>query len=101
MNARGRAIGGFQVDANNLLDVTKPYFTPAYANFGAWLTYKRRILRDRVNWTLQMNVRNLLDENTIYPLFIVDRRDGTHRPDTAVYALKEPRTWQFTSTFRF
>jgi len=101
MNARGRSIGGFQVDANNLLDVTKPYYTPAYANFGAWLTYKRRILRDRVNWTVQMNVRNLFDENTIYPLFIVDRRDGTHRPDTAVYTLKEPRTYQFTSTFRF
>ena len=71
------------------------------ANFGAWLTYRRRILRDRVNWTLQMNVRNLLDENTIYPLFIVDRRDGTHRPDTAVYTLREPRTYVFTSTFRF
>ena len=101
MNARGPSIAGFAVDANYLLDVTKPYYAPAYANFGAWLTYRRKIFRDRIDWRLQMNVRNVLDENTIYPLFIVDRRDGKHTPDTAVVTLKEPRTYQFTSSFKF
>ena len=101
MNARGKAIGGFAVDAANLLDVTRPYYTPAYANFGAWVTYRRKIFKDRIDWRLQINVRNLLDENTVYPLFIVDSRDGKHTPSKAVYTLKEPRTWQFTSGFRF
>ena len=27
--------------------------------------------------------------------------DGKHTPATAVYTLKEPRTYQFTSSFRF
>jgi hypothetical protein len=101
MNARGKAIGGFAVDSANLLDVTRPYFTPAYANYGAWVSYRRKIFRDRIDWRLQINVRNLLDNNTLYPLYIVDRRDGRNTPDTAVYTLKEPRTWQFTSAFRF
>ncbi len=101
MNARGKAINGFAVDATNLLDVTKPYYAPAYANFGAWISYKRKLFRDRVDWRLQLNVRNVLDDHVLYPLSNVDRRDGKHTPVTAVYTLREPRTYQFTSSFRF
>ena len=101
MNARGKAINGFAVNAANLLDVTKPYHAPAYANFGAWISYKRKIFRDRVDWRLQVNVRNLLDDHVLYPLSNVDTRDGKNTPTTAVYTLREPRTWQFTSAFRF
>jgi iron complex outermembrane receptor protein len=101
MNARGKAINGFAVDAANLLDVTKPYYAPAYANFGAWISYKRKIFHDRVDWRLQLNVRNVLDDHVLYPLSNVDRRDGRNTPVTAVYTLREPRTYQFTSAFRF
>lgn len=101
MNARGKAINGFAVDAKNVLDPTRPYYAPAYVNFGAWITYRRKIYRDRIDWRLQMNVRNVFDRNTIYPLINVDTRDGRNTPDVAVYTLKEPRTFQFTSTFRF
>ena len=48
-----------------------------------------------------MNVRNVLDQNTVYPLIDVDTRDGKHTPNTAVYTLKEPRTYLFTSAFKF
>jgi outer membrane receptor for ferric coprogen and ferric-rhodotorulic acid len=101
MNARGKAISGFAVDARNVLDPTLPYYAPAYANFGAWVTYRRKLFRDRIDWRLQVNVRNVFDKNTIYPLVTVDTRDGRHTPDVAVYTLKEPRTFQFTSTFKF
>ena len=101
MNARGKAINGFAVTPNNLLDVTKPYHAPAYATFGAWISYKRKIMRDRVNWRLQLNVRNLFDDHVLYPLSNVDTRDGNNTPTTAVYTLREPRTYQFTSSFKF
>ena len=101
MNARGEAISGFAVDRAFVLDPTLPYYAPAWANFGAWLTYKRKLFSNRIDWRLQLNVRNLLDENTAYPLIKVDSRDGRHTPSTVVYNLKEPRTYQFTSTFKF
>jgi iron complex outermembrane recepter protein len=101
MNARGKAINGFAVDSKLILDPTVPFYSPAYANFGAWITYKRKIFKNRIDWRLQLNVRNVLDQNTIYPLIDVDTRDGKHTPATAVYTLKEPRTYQFTSAFRF
>jgi hypothetical protein len=101
MNARGKAINGFAVDSNLVLDPTQPYYAPAWANFGGWITYKRKIFKNRIDWRLQMNVRNLFDKNTVFPLVDVDTRDGKHTPNTAVYNLKEPRTYQFTSSFRF
>ncbi len=101
MNARGKAINGFAVDAANVLDPTRPYHAPAYATFGTWVTYRRKLLRERVDWRLQVNVRNVFDRHTIFPLVSVDSRDGRHTPDVAIYTLREPRTWQFTSSFRF
>jgi hypothetical protein len=101
MNARGQAICGFAVDSKLILDPTIPYYAPSYANFGAWVTYRRKLFRQRLDWRLQLNVRNLLDENTLFPLVTVDTRDGRHTPNVAIYTLKEPRTYTFTSTFRF
>ncbi|MBL9185888.1 MAG: hypothetical protein JNK23_00275 [Opitutaceae bacterium] len=101
MNARGRAINGFAVDSRLVLDPTSPYYAPESLNFGGWITYRKKILNNRIDWRLQMNVRNLLDENTIFPLIKVDSRDGKHTPSTAVYNLREPRTYLFTSSFRF
>jgi hypothetical protein len=101
MNARGRAINGFAVDRNNVLDPTRPYYAPAHATFGAWVTYKRKFFRDRIDWRVQVNVRNVFDRHTIFPLISVDTRDGRNTPDVAVYTLKEPRTFQITNSFRF
>lgn len=101
MNARGKAINGFAVDSRFILDPTSPYHAPSYANFGGWITYKRKLFKKRIDWRLQMNVRNILDKNTVFPLITVDTRDGRHTPNVAVYNLKEPRTYQFTSSFRF
>ncbi len=101
MNARGKAINGFEVDSKNVLNPNAPYYAPSYANFGGWITYKRKLFKNRIDWRLQMNVRNIFDENTIFPLVTVDTRDGKHTPNVAVYTLREPRTYQFTSTFKF
>jgi len=101
MNARGKAINGFAVDSKLVLDPTLPFYSPPSLNFGGWITYKRKLFRNRVDWRLQMNVRNLLDDNTVFPLVKVDTRDGKHTPSTAIYNLKEPRTYQFTNSFRF
>ncbi len=101
MNARGKAIGGFQVDANNILDVTKPYYTSPTVIFGASISYRRKLFDGRINWNIQMNVRNLLDDYTVYPLYIVDSRDGLHTPSKAVFNVREPRTYLITSTFNF
>ncbi|MFM9090559.1 MAG: hypothetical protein ACKOUK_02310, partial [Verrucomicrobiota bacterium] len=101
LNARGPAISGFAVDARNVLDPARPYHAPAHATLGAWVTYRRKLLRQRVDWRLQVNVRNVLDRHTLYPLVTVDRRDGRNTPEVVIFNLREPRTFQFTNSFRF
>ena len=101
VNARGKIITGFAEGAGNVVDPTQPYYSPATEIFGAWLTYQRKIFKDRIAWRLQLNVRNLFDAYTVYPLRTVDRRDGTHAGTTAVYRLTEPRAYTLTSSFRF
>ena len=101
MNARGRAIDGFATDSSNVLIATAPFYAPAYVTFGSWVSYKRKLFKNRVDWRLQLNVRNLLDDYTLTPLNTVDSRDGKHTPNVAIYTLKEPRTYVFASTFKF
>ena len=101
MNARGRTIDGFAETATNVLNPNQPYYAPTNELVGAWVTYQRRILQNRIDWRVQLNVRNLFDAYTVFPLRAVDARDGTHNGIKAIYRLSEPRTYQLTSTFKF
>ncbi len=60
-------------------------------------SYRRKVtqFKKRVDWTLQLNVNNLLDEDDI----VIGRAydDGTIR----TYSFQTPRTWFLTSTFRY
>lgn len=104
MNARGQAIAGFREDYSrpkNLLDPRRPYYSPAYTIFGAWITYRHTAFQDRTDWRWQFNVRNLFDQGSIYPMRIVDSRDGSHTPSKAIYAFREPRTLTLSTTIKF
>jgi hypothetical protein len=101
MNMRGQTIDGFGETATGVLDANLPYYAPRKELFGAMVSYRRKIFRDRIDWRLQFNVRNIFDAYTVFPLRAVDARDGRHSKATVIYLLNEPRTWQLTSAFRF
>ncbi len=101
MNARGRTIDGFAETTASVLNPNQPYYAPTYEIFGAWLTYQRKLFKNRVDWRLQLNVRNVFDAYTIFPLRAVDARDGNHTQATVIYRLSEPRTFTLTSAFKF
>jgi outer membrane receptor protein involved in Fe transport len=99
-NLRGPTVIGFAETAAGVAIANRPYHAREFATTGAWITYRRKLF-DTVNWRLQLNVRNVLDENKLFPHRAVDRRDGTNRPDVAIYRLNEPRTFMLTSSFSF
>ena len=84
-----------------MINPRQPYYSPATEIFGAWVSYQRKLFKNRISWRLQLNVRNVFDAYTLYPLRTVDRRDGTHAGVTAVYRLTEPRAYTITSAFKF
>ena len=99
-NLRGPTVIGFAETAAGVSIADRPYYAEGFATTGAWITYRRKLF-DKVNWRLQLNVRNVLDENKLFPHRAVDRRDGTNRPDVAIYRLNEPRTFMLTSNLSF
>jgi outer membrane receptor for ferric coprogen and ferric-rhodotorulic acid len=97
-NVRGPTVIGFAETAAGVAIADRPYYARRFATTGAWISYRRKLFA-KVNWRLQLNVRNVFDENKVFPHRAVDRRDGTGRPDVAIYRLNEPRTFLLTSTF--
>jgi hypothetical protein len=75
-------------------DVSRPYFGASEAIWDAWTGY-RRMLRNRVEWKLQLNLRNIGIGNELRPLAVW--------PDGRVvqWMIKEPQRWTLTNTFRF
>ncbi len=77
-----------------VLDLTKPYFSPAQTTFDAFLRYSRKFGK-RFNWTGSLHVRNIGISNEIVPTFA--------DPDGSIssYRIREPQSWAFSNTFEF
>jgi outer membrane receptor protein involved in Fe transport len=71
----------YEGDANTLIDLK--------------IGYKTTIYDGRIDWSIQLNVRNVLDEDDI--LLTLADADGNPRR----YRFQEPREWVITTSFRF
>jgi outer membrane receptor protein involved in Fe transport len=90
-----KRILGYQYDAaTDALDVSKPWYGPTDDHFDAWVGYSRK-LNDKLNWKVQLNVRNIGESAGLYPLFI--QPDGT----TGYSRITEGMNWFLTNTFEF
>ncbi|MBD5780066.1 TonB-dependent receptor plug domain-containing protein [Pelagicoccus sp. NFK12] len=76
-------------------DVTSPYFGPDQLKIDAFVRYKRKLFEDRVDWTLQLNINNALNEDDLVP--VVANPDGSF----PVYSIPAERTFTLRSTFEF
>jgi hypothetical protein len=76
-------------------DVTHPFFGPPERNYDAWLSYGRRIWRDRVRWKAQLNARNIGVHNRLIPV--------STQPDGSIdaYRFSPDTTWTLSNSFDF
>ena len=82
-------------DPNSIsFDLASPYRGPAETNIDVWVGYRRK-LSERIDWNIQLNVRNLGQGNSLIPITV--QPDGT----AAGYRIAPYQTWQVTNTFRF
>ena len=79
----------------NVPDLQRPYYGPAEFAVDGWVGYTRKIWQNRINWRLQLNVRNLLDDDTLIP--------AAAQPDGSIASWFAPqgRTFMLRSTFEF
>ncbi|GAB5559669.1 MAG: hypothetical protein SynsKO_13160 [Synoicihabitans sp.] len=78
-----------------LPDLGNPYTDDAIEKVDLWIGYRQRIMNDRVDWRLQLNVRNVFSDGEIITTAV--QPDGRARSVT----WREGRTFNLRSTFLF
>ena len=76
-------------------DINRPIFGPTELTTDAFLTYTRKILKDKVRWRAQLNIFNLLNDTKEIPTAIDD--------DFVVVArqVQNGLTFKITNSFEF
>jgi hypothetical protein len=95
------AIGYPVIDVNvagrtlELPDLANPYMGPSELKFDAWIGYSRKLWRDKVQWRIQLNVRDLLNDDELVP--VMAQPDGS----VAAWVAPQGRIFSLRSTFEF
>ena len=86
---------GYPVIAGGLFELSQPFYGPAEDAIDLWASYERR-LTDRINWKIQLNVRNAFADEGLIPISV--------QPDGQTWAsvrVKPVQEWFVTNTFSF
>lgn len=83
------------IDGVAVSDVTKPILGPSEQNLDLWVAHKRKIFDDKVDWRIQLNIRNVLDDDDL----IYTAVDGDGTPTRV--RIVNPINFRITSTFSF
>lgn len=79
-------------------DIEHPHYAPAMTNIDAWLRYKRRIYKNKIDWQVELRVQNL--NHTAQDLVPV-RSALTTAYSVAQYRVGPPRVWSLANSFKF
>lgn len=84
----------FSPDTGIIPDLNNPFFAPSTWNGDVWTSYQRK-LTDKINWKIQLNIRNLLGDDDEIPV--------RANPDGSIAVIRIPneRVWFVTNTFEF
>jgi len=75
--------------------VTRPFFDDGLFSGDMWVSYSKMIWDDKIDWKIQLNVRNLVGESGDIP--VKTNPDG----QIAVIRIPNPRTISLSNTFSF
>ena len=81
-------------DAMDNMDVDRPYWGDDQDSFDLWVGYQRD-LTDKINWRVQLNIRNVGEDPHLIPISV--QPNG----DPANFRIQEGQTWFLTNTFSF
>ncbi len=76
-------------------DVTQPIFGKPLTSIDAFFGYATKLLRGKVRWRVQLNIRNLFDDDTAILQQVYS--DGSSRQ----IGIPDPRLFILTNTFSF
>lgn len=83
-------------DGQDKFRVDDPYWGPNESNVDLWLGYSRKILADRYQWRIQLNIRNAFRDDDLIPI-TVQGHDGS----PGAFRIPPPTAWTVTNTLEF
>ncbi len=90
-----KVVIGYPVLDGGTYDLSNPYYGPTEDAFDTWLSYERK-LTSKINWKIQLNVRNLFAKDEVIPIAV--------QPDGKTWGMvriSPAREWFLTNTFSF
>jgi len=83
-------------------DTANAWKTDPSITLDGWLSYSRPIFNDRFKWKLQLNVRNLLNDNLLVTTDVNPVAVGNRKDYTVTHArIGAQRAWSLSSSFDF
>lgn len=89
------AVPGLNVGPIEVNDLSRPVRGGALTSFDGFVGYSHRLLRNKITWRIQLNVRNLLDDQDLLVQRALSNGAG------AIYTAQQPRSFILTNTFEF
>ena len=77
------------------VDTDNPIYGPTETDIDLWFSYATKIMDGKVDWKIQLNIRNLTGDDDLIPTFA--NPNGV----VAGWRIRQPRTFIITNTFRF
>jgi len=94
-----RVAVGYGVKRNELgvwvSDITQPHFGSDELDIDLWAKYSRRLHKDRIRWTVQINIRDLFGNDDLIAV------TGQPNGQIASARIPQPMQWSVTNSFTF
>jgi len=94
-----RVAVGYGVKKNELgiwvSDVNQPFFGSNELDIDLWCRYTRKLYKDKIRWTAQLNVRDLFGSDDL--IAVTSQPNG----QIASARIPQPTLWSLTNTFAF
>ncbi|MBK1879896.1 hypothetical protein [Pelagicoccus mobilis] len=99
LNYASNATIGWAQDENGLLDANLPFEGDSLLSTGLNFGYKKKF--DNFDWRIQLNVRNVLDDDDPIAIRADEEVNTDNQPLNTIYRAVEPRSFILTNSFSF
>jgi hypothetical protein len=98
-----KEFAGIGAGSYDVPDFSSPITGRPLTSLDGFLGYRRRIVQGRYEWSVQLNIRNLLDDDDLIPQRAYGRKqaDGTMKFWITNYNVPDPRRFILTNTIAF
>jgi iron complex outermembrane receptor protein len=99
INWQDKSTIGYAFDEIGAVNVDMPFVGDSLLDTGLHFAYKRKIRNEKIDWKIQLNIRNLLDDTDPVAVRADEHPTQNDVAQNWAYRIVEPRSFVLTNTF--